>query len=81
MLRRQFRLDLNVLRGMSETAVDAAHAPDHGGYSCGCPRPCNQLEKYKKEEDEMDRIAVSKNEKTKQRRLIFYPLRLIVVYS
>ena len=59
--------------------LDATHAPGHGGYSRGRLRPYNQLEKYENEEDEINRIIVSKNEKAKQRRLTFYPRWLIVV--
>ena len=52
-------------RSPAPSILDAAHAPGHGGYSRGRPRRYNQLEKYEKDEDEVNRIAVSKNEKTK----------------
>ena len=50
------------------SVVDVAHASGRGGYIRGRARPNNQLEKYKKEEDEIHRILVSENRKTKQTR-------------
>ena len=40
------------------SVVDAAHASGHGSYNHGPPYPYNQLEKYKKEDDEINGVCV-----------------------